>query len=422
MTQLLFRQVRYLDPVKGIDRVTDALVTNGQLTKLCADQPDCPAEFTEQDGRNKILAPGLVDLYSHSGEPGQEAEETMLSLLAAAAAGGFVRLNILPDTLPAIDNSAIVAKIQSLYQVAKNQLSYAPALQIWGALTQGIHRDRLSDLQDLAASGIVGFADGRPIDNLQLLQKLLEYLQPYQKPIMLWPLDRQLAAGGVARMGAAALRLGLVGNPVCSETVALSAILEIVAELRVSVHIMRLSTARGVELVAGAQQRGLPVTASVTWLHLLGSTAILDSYNTSWRLDPPLGNEVDRLALVAGVKAGIIRAIAVDHCAHSYEDKKVGFGEAPVGAIGLELALPLLWEKLVLPGHLTALDLWQGLSSGSAACCGSQMPQDLVLFDPMVQWLANSQNLQSKSINTPWFNKIISGRVEILAAEQPVLS
>jgi dihydroorotase len=413
MNQILFRQVRYLDPVKGIDRVTDALVTNGILTELRDDLQDCPVEATEQDGHHKILAPGLVDLYSHSGEPGREAEETMVSLLAAAAAGGFVQLNILPDTLPAIDNSAVVAKIQSLYQAAKAQLAYAPALAIWGALTHGVQGESMSDLQDLA-SGIVGFADGKPINNLQLVQRLLEYLQPYQKPIMLWPLDRKLAGGGVARMGSAALRLGLVGNPVGSETAALGAILEIVAELMVPVHIMRLSTARGVELVAAAQQRGLPVTASVTWLHLLGSTASLDSYDTSWRLDPPLGNEVDRVALVAGVKAGVIGAIAVDHCAHSYEDKKVGFGEAPVGAIGLELALPVLWEQLVLPGHLTALDLWRGLSCGAAACCGSEVPKALVLFDPTVKWVANSQNLQSKSSNTPWFDKVISGRIKIL--------
>jgi dihydroorotase len=416
MNQILFRQIRYLDPIDGIDRVTDALVTNGILTELRDDLQDCPAEASEQDGHNKILAPGLVDLYSNSGEPGREAEETMLSLLSAAAAGGFVRLNILPDTIPAIDNSAIVAKIQSLHQTASLQLDYAPTLAVWGALTHGVQGESMSDLQDLVGGGIVGFADGKPIDNLQLVQRLLEYLQPYQKPIMLWPLDRQLAGAGVARMGAAALRLGLVGNPICSETVALSAILELVAELLVPVHIMRLSTARGVELVAEAQQRGLPVTASVTWLHLLGSTEILDSYNTSWRLDPPLGNEIDRLALVAGVKTGVIGAIAIDHHAHSYEDKKVGFGEAPVGSIGLELALPVLWEKLVVPGYLTAMDLWRGLSCGAAVCCGSEVPQELILFDPMVKWVANSQNLRSKSINTPWFDKVISGQMEILSS------
>jgi dihydroorotase len=414
MSKLLFRQIRYLDPVAGIDRVTDALVTNGLLTELSDDLRDCPPDAIERDGHDKILASGLVDLYSHSGEPGHEAEETMLSLLASAAAGGFVRLNILPDTQPSIDNSSTVAKIHSLYQSARNQLTNSPQLQIWGALTQGVQGERMSDLQDLAGSGVLGFADGGPIDNLQLVRRLLEYLQPYQRPIMLWPLDRQLAGGGVARMGSAALRLGLVGNPASSETAALSAILEIVAELKVPVHIMRLSTARGVELVDEAQQRGLPVTASTTWLHLLGSTAILDSYDANWRLDPPLGNEIDRIALVAGVASGVIGAIAVDHHAHSYEDKKVGFGEAPVGAIGLELALPVLWENLVVPKHLTALQLWHSLSTGAAVCCGMVAPQELVVFDPIIKWVANNQNLQSNSSNTPWFDKVISGRVEIL--------
>jgi dihydroorotase len=116
------------------------------------------------------------------------------------------------------------------------------------------------------------------------------------------------------------------------------------------------------------------------------------------------------------VKAGVIGAIAVDHYAHSYEDKKVGFGEAPVGSIGLELALPVLWEKLVVPEHLTALDLLRGLSCGAAVCCGSEVPQELVLFDPTVKWVANNQHLKSKSANTPWFDKVISGQIEILTS------
>jgi dihydroorotase len=420
MSKVLFRQIRYLDPVVGIDRVTDALVTNGLLTELQDDLRDCPPDASERDGHHQILAPGLVDLYSHSGEPGREAEETMLSLLASGAAGGFVRLNILPDTQPAIDNSATVAKIQSLYDAATPQLANPPQLKIWGALTQGVQGERMSALQDLATSRIIGFADGGPLNNLQLVRRLLEYLQPYQLPIMLWPLDRQLAAGGVARMGAAALRLGLVGNPASSETAALSAILELVTELKIPIHIMRLSTARSVELIAKAQQQGLPVTASTTWLHLLGSTAILDSYDTSWRLDPPVGNEADRLALIAGVANRTIEAIAIDHQAHSYEDKKVGFGEAPVGSIGLELALPVLWENLVVPRYLTPLQLWHGLSSGAAACCGDAAPQQLVVFDPTVKWVANSQNLQSRSGNTPWFDRVILGRPEILPS-QPLI-
>jgi dihydroorotase len=414
MSKLLFRQIRYLDPVAGVDKITDALVTDGILTELQDTWGACPADAQERDGQDKILAPGLVDLYSHSGEPGREAEETIFSLLSAAQAGGFVRLNLLPDTDPPIDNSATITKIQAVYAAASKQLAHPPQIKMWGALTQGVQGERMSDLQDLVTSDIVGFADGRAIDNFQFLRRLLEYLQPYKLPIMLWPLDRQLAGGGVARAGAAALRLGLVGSPVSSETTALSAILELVAELGVPMHIMRLSTARGVELIAAAQQQGLPVSASTTWLHLLGSTEILDSYDTNWRLDPPIGNEVDRQALVAGVATGTIGAIAVDHYAHSYEDKKVGFGEAPAGAIGLEIALPVLWAELVKSGQLGALQLWHGLSSGAVACCQEALPQKLVVFDPTVAWVANSQNLQSRSGNVPWFDQVIHGRCEIL--------
>jgi dihydroorotase len=416
-SKLLFRQIRYLDPVNDIDKTADILITNGIFTELQDTWGSCPAGVQEQDGQGKILAPGLIDLYSHSGEPGRESAETMRSLLAAAQAGGFIRLNLLPDTYPVIDNSATVAKIQALYQAAIGQLTHPPQVKVWGALTRGLQGEQMSDLQDLIDSNIVGFADGNAIDNFQLLRRLLEYLQPQQLPMMLWPFDRQLAGGGVARSGAAALRLGLVGIPVSSETTALSAILELVAELDVPVHVMRLSTARGVELVAEAQQRGLPITASTTWLHLLGSNDILDSYDANWRLNPPIGNEIDRLALVAGVAAKTIGAIAIDHQAHSYEDKKVGFGEAPAGSIGLELALPVLWEQLVMSDQLTALQLWDGLSSGVARCCHEILPQKLVIFDPTVHWIANAQNLQSKSHNVPWFNRVIQGRVEHLPTQ-----
>jgi dihydroorotase len=169
-----------------------------------------------------------------------------------------------------------------------------------------------------------------------------------------------------------------------------------------------------VELIANAQRQGLPVTASVTWLHLLGNTATLADYDPNWRLDPPLGNEVDRQALVQGVAMGVIGAIAIDHQAHSYEDKTVAFGAAPVGSIGLELALPVLWENLVGTGQLTALQLLQSLSHGPAYCLGVRPPQELILFDPGEIWVASTNNLKSLSYNTAWLGRSIQGRVNIL--------
>lgn len=414
MSRLLLRQVRLIDPIAGIDRLTDALVVNGQIEQVADRITEWPADTHEQDGRHQILAPGLVDLYSHSSEPGAEEQETILSLLRSATAGGFVELGILPTTQPAIDNSAIVCKVQELYQQAAAQLVAAPRLHIWGAVTQGCAGEQLANFQDLANSAVIGFTDGRAVQNPQLLHRLLEYLQSYSQPLMLWPLDRQLAGLGVARQGAAALRLGLASSPASSEAIAVATILELVAAIGTPVHLMRISTKRSVQLIAAAKQAGLPITASTTWLHLLGDTETLASYDPNWRLDPPLGNQSDRQALIQAVASGVIDAIAIDHQAHAYEDKKVAFGAAPVGAIGLQIALPILWEQLVRAGQLTALQLWSALSSKPAHCWQQPAPTRLILFDPTASWIANTSNLLSLSDNTPWWGKLIPGQIRVL--------
>jgi dihydroorotase len=414
MSSLLLRQVRYLDPVAGLDRVADVLLVAGRVVQVADRVAEHPSDTNQLAGQGCILAPGLVDLYSHSSEPGPLEQETVLSLLQSAQAGGFVQVGILPNTQPPIDNSAVVSKIQSLFEQATTQLTNPPCLSLWGALTQQLAGEQLADLHDLAGCDVVGFADGYPVQNHQLLQRLLEYLQPYSQPVMLWPLDRQLAAGGVARQGAAALRLGLVGSPASSEATAVATILELVAVVGTPVHLMRISTARAVELIATAKQQGLPVTASTTWLHLLGDTETLAGYDPNWRLDPPLGNDQDRQALIQAIASGVIDAIAIDHHAHAYEDKKVAFGAAPVGAIGLELALPILWQKLVGSGQLTALQLWSALSTKPAHCWGQPAPTAMILFDPTAEWVVNKANVRSRSQNTPWWEQTISGCVQML--------
>ncbi|MDX2255919.1 MAG: amidohydrolase family protein [Pseudanabaenaceae cyanobacterium bins.39] len=183
---------------------------------------------------------------------------------------------------------------------------------------------------------------------------------------------------------------------------------------------MRISTARGVELIRTAKDRGLPITASTTWMHLLLNTSDVASYDPNLRLEPPLGTPTDQAALIAAVQSGIIDAIAVDHSPHTYEDKTVPFAEAPPGAIGLELALPLLWQTLVAPGHWSALDLWQALSTRPARCLGQSpatiapgQTAEVILFDPHHTWQVTPTTLQSLSSNTPWQGKMVTGRVAI---------
>lgn len=432
MSRELLQNVRVLDPVSKLDRTADILIKENQIETIEEKITEIPTDTEVRDSQGLILGPGLVDIYSHSGEPGFEERETLESLMQAAAAGGFTRVAILPDTSPPADNLAGLALLQ---QHIRNLSPGLPRLYFWGALTAGVKGQQMAELGELASSAVVGFADGLPLSNPALVRRLLEYIQPLGKSVALWPCDRTLAGNGAAREGAVSVRLGLPGIPATAETSALAAILELVASAGTKVHIMRVSTARSVELIRDAKARGLPVTASVTWMHLLlnvgaisgnakdsggGKNALTASfaYDPNLHLEPPLGNLGDQLALIQAVKDGVIDAIAIDHNAHTYEEKTVAFADSPPGAIGLELALPLLWHGLVETGKISALQLWRVLSPGPAVCLGQTPPTaapgvsaELILFDPLMTWTVEAHSLKSRSANTPWLGQKLAGKV-----------
>lgn len=431
MNSELLQQVRVLDPVSGTDQLADVLITEGFIKAVESNISEIPADTQVRDCQGLILGPGLVDLYSHSGEPGFEERETWSSLMSAASNGGFTRLTILPDTAPPMDNPTALASLsQKMRGLGTLSVSGSPHLRVppsppapphlysWGALTLGVQGQQMTELAELASAGVVGFADGRPLSNLALVRRLLEYLQPLGKPVALMASDSQLKGNGVVREGANSMRLGLPGSPAIAESAALAAILEVVAAIGTPVHLMRISTRRSVELIGEAKARGLPVTASTTWMHLLFNTQDLDSYDPNLRLSPPLGNPVDQAALIQGVREGILDAIAIDHTPYSYEEKTVAFAEAPAGVIGLELALPLLWHTLVEKNDWSALELWKCLSTNPAICLqqkpaaiAPEQPAELVLFEPQETWQVERKSLKSLSSNTPFFGKQLTGRV-----------
>ena len=411
MTKELLKQVRVIDPVQKTDTVTDVLIIDGYIQTVAPQITDFSSDTSIRDCQGLILGAGLVDLYSHSGEPGFEERETLNSLLQAAAAGGFTRVGVLPNTSPPIDKPALVAQLQQ-------QRDAYPHLHIWGAITLDLAGKQLTEVADLAAAGVVGFTDAKPWDNLGIVRRVLEYLQPFGKPVAFWPCDRHLAANGSMREGAEALRIGLPPIPASAETTAIAALLELVADIGTPVHIMRISTARSVELIAQAKAQGVPITASTTWMHVLLDTTAIRSYHTSLHLDPPLGNHEDMLCLREAVRTGIIDAIAIDHAPYTYEEKVQAFAESPPGAIGLELALPLLWQNLVATGEFTALELWRVLSHQPAACLQQEVKAiqagekaELTLFNPLQIWQVNKANLQTLAYNTPWFAQEVTGRV-----------
>jgi dihydroorotase len=406
----LFQQVRVLDPIAHTERSVDVFVIDGVIEEVST-ATQFPADTTIATGEHLILAPGLVDLYSHSGTPGHEERETIESLLLAAKAGGFVHVNILPDTLPALDRASSIISLDQEYHQISAQIPNCPQLGYWGALTEGVAGKTMTELAELATTNIRGWADGCPISNPALIRRLLEYLKPFDRPIGLYALDRSLRGNGLARSGVDALKYGLPVDPVSSETAALAAMIEIVAEIGTPVHLMRISTQRGVEMIAAAKQRGVPITASTTWLHLIADTSDLVTYDPNFKLDPPLGTPADRLALMAGIKTGVLDAIAIDHSPYTYEEKTVAFGEAPCGSIGLELALPLLWQKLVVTGQLTAIELWAALSTKPAQCLHQAHPTQRILFDTQATRTVTTNNLKSLAHNTAWLGQEVIGKV-----------
>ena len=406
----LFQKVRVLDPILLTERLADVLVIDGVIEEVSA-TTQLPPDLTITPCEHLILAPGLVDLYSHSGTPGHEERETIESLLLAAKAGGFVHVNILPDTLPALDRASSIISLDREYHQIAAQIPNCPQLGYWGALTEGVAGKTMTELAELNTTNISGWADGSPIANPALVRRLLEYLKPSNRPIGLYALDRALRGNGLARSGVAALKYGLPVDPVSSETAALSALIEIIADIGTPVHLMRISTRRGVEIIAAAKQRGVLITASVTWLHLIADTTDLATYDPNFKLDPPLGTSDDRIALIEGIKTGVLDAIAIDHSPYTYEEKTVAFGEAPVGAIGLELALPLLWQNLVVTGKLSALELWTALSTNPARCLHQAPPTPQILFDTQIAWTVTQTSLKSLSHNTAWLSREVIGKL-----------
>jgi dihydroorotase len=405
----LLQQVRILDPGAEIDRPGDVLLAPDGSFTLDPPPDRLDASVVRHPAQGQIFAPGLVDLGARSGEPGFEERETWASLEAAALAGGFTQVAVFPTTIPALDRGELVA--QRCQRQGKVRWHH------WGAMTQGCQGSQMTDLAELAAAGVVGFGEGRPLQDWGLIRRILEYGSPLGKPLMFWPWDLALAGSGVVWEGSIALRSGLNTLSYLTQTLPLAGLIECVAQGGSPLHLWGVTTARGVALVRQAQAQHLPITASTPWHGLLHSTLDLHDYNPHLRLCPPVGNPRDRVALLEAVADGTIAAIASDHTPHTYEEKTVAFGEAPPGAIGLPLLLPLLWHHLVCPGHLSALDLWQRLSVAPAQILNLPSPSlthqrgGWVWFDPQAHWTATPATLGSRSHNTPYLGQDIPGRV-----------
>ncbi len=398
---MLLKHVRILDAIAQTERFDNVFITNGKVVEIGGGEQNLPSNTPVQDATGLILGKGLVDLYSSSGEPGFEHRETLDSLSKAASSGGFSKLAILPNTKPVLDNIAALEFIR-----AQPHTTFLP----WGAITKGCEGKQINDLAELSSS-VVGFTDAKPMTNLNLLRSVMEYIKPLGKPLMLWAWDPNLSGEGVMREGKWSIQYGLSGSPAIAETSALAALIELVKLTHTPTHFMRISTRRSVELIAAAKAAGLPITASVPWMNLWLIDQDLATYDPNLRLAPPLGVVEDREALVSGIKSQVIDAIAIDHTPYTYEEKTVAFEVSPPGSIGLEFALPILWQQLVVTQKLTSLELWRALSDNPARCLQIEPPELVTLFDPSQIWTVTQDAIASHSYNTPCYKQSITGKV-----------
>ncbi len=413
--KILIKNGRLVDPASGLDQMGDLAITASRITAIgnvSADfQPDRVIDAT-----GLILAPGLVDLAVRLREPGHEHEGMLESELAAAAAGGVTSVVCLPDTDPALDEPGLV----EMLKLRARKLSRCRLFPL-GALTRGLKGENLTEMAELHEAGCVGYSQAEsPIKDTQVLQRALQYAATFGYTVWLRPLDPWLGKG-VAASGAVATRLGLSGVPVSAETIAIHTIVELARVTGARVHLCRISSAAGVDLVRQAKAQGLPITADVSINSLMLTDVDIGYFNSSMRVTPPLRQGRDRDALRTALADGTLDALVSDHNPVSEDEKTMPFGEATPGGTGVELLLSLAmkWSGADQQDQPDAAKLRQALSVvtqgpvkvlgdalGSLAHSAGRLVAggvaDIVLFDPAVRWQVQPSALVSQGKHTPF--------------------
>lgn len=365
------------------------------------------------DANGSFLIPGLVDLAARLREPGFEYKATLESEMQAALAGGVTSIACPPDTDPVLDEPGLV-------EMLKHRARGIDGAHLFpvGALTLGLKGENITEMAELVEAGCVGFSHAlAPIADTQVLMRAMQYASTFGYTVWLHPQDMQLARGGVAHAGPYASRLGLSGVPVIAETVALHTIFELVRVTGCRVHLCRLSSAAGVELLRRARAEGLPVSADVAIHHVHLTDLDIGFFDSNCRVDPPFRSQRDRDALRAGLADGTIDAICSDHTPVDDDAKQLPFGEAEPGVTGLELLLPLTLKWATETGMPLSKALSR-VTTTPAKLLGEPAlglavgaPADLCLFNPDEHWVISRGSLLSQGSHTPYLGRELAGRV-----------
>jgi dihydroorotase len=421
--KILIKNGRVIDPASNFDEICDIALAAGRVLAI----RNIASGFSPSkviDATGCIVAPGLVDLAVRLREPGHEHEGMLESEMAAAVAGGVTSLVCLPDTDPVLDEPGLV----EMLKFRAEKLHQARVFPL-GSLTRNLAGETLTEMVELTEAGCVGFSQAEvPLASTQVLQRALQYAATYGYTVWLRPQELHLGRG-VAASGPLATRLGLAGVPVAAETIALHTIFELMKATGARVHLCRLSSASGVELVRRAKEEGLPLTCdiSINSLHL--TDVDIGYFDSRMRLNPPLRQQRDRDALREGLADGTIDALVSDHNPVGEDAKTLPFAEAEAGATGVELllALALKWGQESGLGLTRALAVLTseparvlGAALGTLQASVGQLVEggiaDVCVLDPQAEWIAAPSALRSQGKHTPFAGYELPGRVRCTIA------
>jgi dihydroorotase len=408
---LLVKNGRVLDPASKTDAAMDILLDGEKIKEVgSAGKITAPQNTEVFDATGLIVAPGFIDLHAHLREPGQESSETIETGARAAARGGFTAVCCMPNTKPVNDNASVT-------RFMLDRAKVAGSVRVWpiGAASVGSKGEAIAEIAAMKEAGIVAVSDdGRPIATAKLARQVMDYCRSLDLPVIEHAEDVSLAAGAVMREGVTSSRLGLRGMPAAAESVCVARDVQLAELAGARLHIAHLSAKASLEQVRWAKSRGLRVSCEVTPHHF----TLIDedvTYDSRFKMNPPLAAREDREALIAGLADGTVDAIATDHAPHEPALKDVEFDKAPFGILGFETAIALALEQLVHSGRISLMRMVELFTTGPARVLAMErkiaagQPGDLTIFTADQPWTYNVKKSASKSRNSPFDGRAFKG-------------